>query len=146
VHNGGIGRITFTSPDFFLHFPPEKRYTCAHSTCLATNGGIIKFYPNWTALQHHNRTAHPPTCSHPSCNNRVFSSQKGLRAHQKLHEERAIEAEIDAAVGSEDENDDEPPRKKRRGGELGRDWKCNVGGCTKDFKSASLGQLLMLPS
>ncbi|KAJ7287319.1 transcription factor iiia [Mycena rebaudengoi] len=113
----------------------EKRYTCAHSTCLATNGGIIKFYPNWTALQHHNRTAHPPTCSHPSCNNRVFSSQKGLRAHQKLHEERAIEAEIDAAVGSEDENDDEPPRKKRRGGELGRDWKCNVGGCTKDFKS-----------
>lgn len=27
------------------------------------------------------------------------------------------------------------PRKRRRGGELGRDWKCEVEGCTKDFKS-----------
>ncbi|KAJ7350372.1 hypothetical protein DFH08DRAFT_108248 [Mycena albidolilacea] len=32
--------------------------------------------------------------------------------------------------------DGEPPRKKRRGGELGRDWKCEFDGCTKDFKSA----------
>ncbi|KAJ6576864.1 hypothetical protein B0H10DRAFT_2101879 [Mycena sp. CBHHK59/15] len=115
----------------------EKRYTCAHLTCLATNGETIKFYPNWTALQHHNRTVHPPTCSHPSCDGRVFSSQKGLRAHQKLHEERAAEADIDAAVAALDSEDadDEPPRKKRRGGELGRDWRCAVDSCTKDFKS-----------
>ncbi|KAJ7125020.1 hypothetical protein C8R44DRAFT_782068 [Mycena epipterygia] len=114
----------------------EKRYTCAHSACLPANGEAIKFYPTWTALQHHNRTDHPPQCSHPSCNGRIFSSQKGLRAHQKLHEQQAAEAEIDAAIASDSEDvQDERPRKKRRGGELGRDWKCDVDGCTKDFKS-----------
>ncbi|KAJ7128998.1 hypothetical protein C8R43DRAFT_689581 [Mycena crocata] len=110
----------------------EKRYACANPSCLPADGESIEFYPTWTALQHHNRTAHPPTCSHPSCNGRIFSSQKGLRAHQKLHEQQALEAEIDA-VGSESE--DERPRKKRRGGEVGRDWKCEVDGCTKEFKS-----------
>ncbi|KAJ7039136.1 transcription factor iiia [Mycena alexandri] len=112
----------------------EKRYTCANSTCLAVDGEPIKFYPTWTALQHHNRTAHPPTCSHSSCNNRAFSSQKGLRAHQKLHEQQAVEAEIDAAIDADD-GDAERPRKKRRGGDVGRDWKCDVDGCTKEFKS-----------
>jgi len=112
----------------------EKRYTCSHPTCLAANGDTLTFYPTWTALQHHNRTEHPPTCLHPSCNGRTFSSQKGLRAHQKIHEQQAAEAEIDAAVNTEDV-EGEPPRKKRRGGEVGRDWKCDVDGCTKDFKS-----------
>ncbi|KAK7057485.1 hypothetical protein R3P38DRAFT_2841252 [Favolaschia claudopus] len=111
----------------------ENRYTCSNPTCLAASGDTIKFYPTWTALQHHNRTEHPPTCTHPSCNNRVFSAQKGLRAHQKIHEQEAVEAELDAAMDVEE--DGEPPRKKRRGGEVGRDWKCNVDGCTKDFKS-----------
>ncbi|KAJ6558457.1 hypothetical protein DFH09DRAFT_1248073 [Mycena vulgaris] len=114
----------------------EKRYTCSHSTCLPANGEMLKFYPTWTALQHHTRTAHPPSCSDSSCHGRIFASQKGLRAHQKLHEQRAAEAEIDAAIDSDDEDaDEERPRKKRRGGELGRDWKCEVDGCTKDFKS-----------
>ncbi|KAF7362145.1 hypothetical protein MVEN_00560500 [Mycena venus] len=112
----------------------EKRYACSHPTCLAASGDTITFYPTWTALQHHNRTEHPPTCLHPSCNDRTFSSQKGLRAHQKIHEQQAAQAEIDAAVHDEDV-DGEPPRKKRRGGEVGRDWKCDVDGCTKDFKS-----------
>ncbi|KAJ7690695.1 hypothetical protein B0H17DRAFT_935848 [Mycena rosella] len=113
----------------------EKRYTCSHSTCLPTDGQMLTFFPTWTALQHHNRTAHPPHCSHPSCNGRTFSSQKGLRAHQKLHEQQAAEAEIECAVASDGEDDEERPRKRRRGGELGRDWKCEVGDCTKDFKS-----------
>ncbi|KAJ7668494.1 hypothetical protein DFH06DRAFT_1181869 [Mycena polygramma] len=112
----------------------EKRYGCADSVCVAANGDTIKFYPTWSALQHHNRTAHLPTCCHPSCNGRTFSSQKNLRAHQKLHEQHDTEAGIDALVNAEDV-DGEPPRKKRRGGEVGRDWKCEVDGCTKDFKS-----------
>ncbi|KAJ7647532.1 transcription factor iiia [Roridomyces roridus] len=107
----------------------EKRYTCSHAVCLAAE--TIHFYPTWTALQHHNRTAHPPTCLHPTCNGTVFASQKSLRAHQKLHEQQAIEAEIDA-IHDEDE---QPRKKRRRGGEVGRDWKCDVDGCTKDFKS-----------
>lgn len=35
-------------------------------------------------------------------------------------------------MGSDTED---PPRKKRRGGEAGRDWKCEVDDCGKDFKS-----------
>ena len=38
-----------------------------------------------------------------------------------------------------DENEAvEPPRKRRRGGEIGRDWKCDVDGCDKDFKSVGI--------
>lgn len=37
--------------------------------------------------------------------------------------------------GGADEGGDERPRKRRRGGEIGRDWQCEVEGCTKDFKS-----------
>lgn len=96
------------------------------------------FFQTWTALQHHIRSSHPPSCTHPSCNGRVFTTQKGLRAHQKLHEQRDLEAELDnvAADSEQDDEDTElPAKKKRRGGELGRDWKCDVDGCGKDFKS-----------
>lgn len=99
---------------------------------------ISVFFQTWTALQHHIRSSHPPSCTHPSCNGRVFTTQKGLRAHQKLHEQRDLEAELDnvAADSEQDDEDTElPAKKKRRGGELGRDWKCDVDGCGKDFKS-----------
>lgn len=116
----------------------ENRYTCVHLNCLAQHGGAPVFFQTWTALQHHIRSSHPPSCTHPSCNGRVFSTQKGLRAHQKLHEQRDLEAELDnVAADSEQDTDDIelPAKKKRRGGELGRDWKCDVDGCEKDFKS-----------
>ncbi len=67
----------------------------------------------------------------------MFSSQKGLRAHIKLHEQRDLENKLneheDGSSGEEG-----PPRKRRRGGEVGRDWKCEVEGCTKDFKSVRI--------
>jgi general transcription factor IIIA len=63
------------------------------------------------------------------CNGKTFSTQKGLRAHQKLHEQR----ELDIQLQSEDEEG--PPRKRRRGGEFGRDWGCEVIECGKKFKS-----------
>jgi general transcription factor IIIA len=81
------------------------------------------------------RTEHPPSCMHPSCNGRVFACQKNLREHQKLHDLRDLEEQINTAVMSETEDLDGPPLKKRRGGELGRDWKCTMDGCEKDFKS-----------
>ncbi|KAG6889107.1 hypothetical protein C0995_003676 [Termitomyces sp. Mi166 len=40
-----------------------------------------------------------------------------------------------AVSDAEDADSTQPPRKKRRGGEIGRDWKCDVDGCLKDFKS-----------
>lgn len=65
-----------------------------------------------------------------------------MRAHIKLHEERDVEMEIgDADSGNET---DRPPKKKRRGGEQGRDWKCEFVGCDKDFKSVSLFLLQLI--
>jgi len=54
-----------------------------------------------------------------------------------LHEERELEKELGDA-DSEDLDVMEPRQKRRRGGELGRDWRCDVDGCDKDFKSVSL--------
>ena len=78
---------------------------------------------------------HPPTCPYEECAGRMFSAQKGLRAHLKLHEQRVIEEHEHA---SSEEEDVALPRKRRRGGEVGRDWKCEVEGCAKDFKSVRL--------
>ncbi|KAI0735302.1 hypothetical protein C8Q76DRAFT_711770 [Earliella scabrosa] len=111
----------------------DKRYTCVHRSCLPVEGAPPTYYSTWSALQHHTRTAHPPTCPYPSCKGKTFTQQKGLRAHLKIHAQRDQEAELDdvPASGSEDER----PRKRRRGGEVGRDWVCEVEGCSKDFKS-----------
>ncbi|KIY53380.1 hypothetical protein FISHEDRAFT_7965, partial [Fistulina hepatica ATCC 64428] len=106
-----------------------KRYACSYTGCLS---GDPVYFQTWSALQHHIRTAHPAVCEHPSCHGRVFASQRNLRMHQKLHEEREVEEAL-----SDAEEDCEPPRTRRRGGELGRDWKCDVEGCGKDFKSKS---------
>lgn len=110
---------------------------CAHPSCLSPTS-TPKYFTTWTALQHHTRVDHPPTCTHPYCNGRVFASQKGLRAHQMLHEERDAEARLYAEMhdsDAEDSDGEAPPRKKRRGGELGRDWKCDMDTCDKSFKS-----------
>jgi len=118
----------------------ERRYTCIHPTCLPGPDSEPMYFSKWTALQHHMRTVHQPTCTHPSCNGRTFSSQKGLSAHLKLHEERDLEMKMrDATIPNpSDDDEDDLPLKKRRGGEIGRDWKCDKEGCDRDFKSASL--------
>ncbi|SRR5258708_4812705 len=113
----------------------ERRYTCVDPVCRTEPESA--FYPTWTALQHHIRTTHPPTCPRDECSGRIFSSHKGLRTHLKLHEQRHFENELDEHEDGGSEEDG-PPRKRRRGGEVGRDWKCEVEGCTKDFKSVRI--------
>ncbi|CDO72362.1 hypothetical protein BN946_scf184977.g59 [Trametes cinnabarina] len=66
---------------------------------------------------------------------KVFSQQKGLRAHLKIHAQREQEGDIDDVVAGSGSEDEERPRKRRRGGEVGRYWICDVDGCGKDFKS-----------
>ncbi|KAI0361765.1 hypothetical protein OH77DRAFT_1444612 [Trametes cingulata] len=112
-----------------------KRYTCVHKSCLPAEGTEPTYHSTWSALQHHMRTAHPPTCPHPSCKGKTFSQQKGLRAHLKIHAQREQEGDMDDAMAGSEPDADEPQRKKRRGGEVGRDWVCDVDGCGKDFKS-----------
>ena len=67
------------------------------------------------------------------CHAKPFSQQKGLKAHLKVHEGRAVDGRLDA--GEDTVNDDKPVVKRRRGREHGRDWVCDFEGCTKDFKS-----------
>ncbi|KAI8995510.1 hypothetical protein BD414DRAFT_479749 [Trametes punicea] len=112
-----------------------KRYTCVHKSCLPAEGTDPVYYPTWSALQHHMRSAHPPTCPHSSCNGKTFAQQKGLRAHLKIHAQREQEGDMDDAVAGYGSEDEGRPRKRRRGGEVGRDWVCDVDGCGKDFKS-----------
>lgn len=143
------------SPSFGITIPmltpsPDKRYTCINPTCLppiTSPATAPTYYPTWTSLQHHLRTAHPPTCVHPTCHGKTFSSQKGLRAHQKIHEEREVEVELELQRGVESDDEDgdgeeSRPRKRRRGGEMGRDWKCDVEGCGKDFKSVRVSRFI----
>ncbi|KAF9821931.1 hypothetical protein IEO21_00361 [Rhodonia placenta] len=113
----------------------DKRYTCAHQSCLPAPGVPPTYFPTWTALQHHMRTTHPPACPYASCSGRTFTAQKGLRAHLKIHAERELEAELEDTVGESADEADDKPRKRRRGGEVGRDWVCEETGCGKDFKS-----------
>ncbi|KAJ3524427.1 hypothetical protein NM688_g8565 [Phlebia brevispora] len=113
----------------------EKRYTCSHLSCLTATDTPPAYYATWTALQHHTRTAHPPTCPYAECNGKVFGAQKGLRAHLKVHEQREVEKGLRIDESDVEDDPDEPPRKRRRGGIVGRDWICNVEGCRKDFKS-----------
>ena len=114
----------------------ERRYTCSHESCLQREPR--EFFPNWTSLQVHTRTAHPPTCPYSSCKGKTFSQQKGLRAHLRLHEQREIEEALVGTGDADDEGDGRRTAKSRRGGEMGRDWKCSEAGCDKDFKSVYL--------
>ena len=54
---------------------------------------------------------------------------------------RLEEREADEELRSDSDADDEGERnldlKRRRDGKSGRDWKCDVKGCGKDFKSVS---------
>jgi general transcription factor IIIA len=123
----------------------DKRYTCSHVGCLPGPDKDPVFFGTWTTLQAHIRNDHPPTCMHPSCTGRTFASQHNLRAHQKLHEQQEVEALLRNGVNGStpgDATDPEccQPRKRRRGGELGRDWKCDFAGCEKDFKSVRCGR------
>ncbi|THH12074.1 hypothetical protein EW145_g244 [Phellinidium pouzarii] len=115
----------------------ERRYVCSHSSCSEKEAQV--YFSTWSALQTHSRLEHPAKCPYQSCNGKTFSQQKGLRAHLKIHEQREVELVLAGTVrddgGEADDEHEDRPIKRRRGGEVGRDWKCTEEGCTKDFKS-----------
>lgn len=115
----------------------ERRYTCCQPVCLQNTGNNRPHFRTWSDLQAHNRLAHPATCPYLSCNGRTFNSHKNLRGHLKVHEEREADEELRSDSDADDEGERNLDLKRRRDGKSGRDWKCDVKGCGKDFKSVS---------
>ncbi|EJD08590.1 uncharacterized protein FOMMEDRAFT_73501 [Fomitiporia mediterranea MF3/22] len=115
----------------------DHRYTCTHPACLSKSEN--EYFSAWSALQAHTRATHPPTCPYVSCNGKIFSQQKILRVHLKIHEQREAEQTLASTYRGDgceaDDEGEDRPSKRSRGGEVGRDWKCSESGCEKDFKS-----------
>ncbi|CCA73359.1 related to PZF1-TFIIIA (transcription initiation factor) [Serendipita indica DSM 11827] len=63
----------------------KNRYMCSVGDCITAGP---QYFQTWTQLQAHIRAAHPPTCPYEGCEEKTFSSQKNLKAHLKVHEER----------------------------------------------------------
>lgn len=122
-----------------------NRYACAETSCRGPDDSATpRYFQTWSELQAHHRDEHPRTCPHIECEGQTFTTQKGLRAHLKVHEERAADAEMGLIVGDEDDEvavtDVESTRvakRTRRGGESGREWECEEAGCELAFKSVS---------
>lgn len=133
THDGMKFKSSFGDKKAYSYL--EKRYTCVHLECIDSYEDTPTYFPTWSALQNHIRSAHPPTCAHVACAGRTFTTQKGLRAHIKLHEQRDMMEALEEK--SADDEADHQPAKRRRGGDWGRDWICDFEKCAKDFKSVT---------
>ncbi|OAX35339.1 hypothetical protein K503DRAFT_829507 [Rhizopogon vinicolor AM-OR11-026] len=98
------------------HAPPgTEPYICTHPRCIksfATNQKLRGHLKSFCLPSSSTEPAYPPSCMHPSCNGRTFTSQHDLRAHQKLHELEAL------LSGIETPGRTDYPRKRKRGGEM----------------------------
>jgi len=65
----------------------ETRYICMHASHRLASAegsppGQAPKFPTWSALQAHNKLAHPPACPHPECDGKVFKNTKALKKHR----------------------------------------------------------------
>ncbi|KAM0749429.1 hypothetical protein T439DRAFT_303315, partial [Meredithblackwellia eburnea MCA 4105] len=56
-----------------------NRYLCLHPLCPTPN------HSTWSSLQRHTKLVHPPTCPHPECHGKTFTTNRGLRNHEEMH-------------------------------------------------------------
>ena len=98
----------------------DERYVCLHASHAV--GGKPKF-ANWTALQAHNRTAHPPICPHAECDGKEFSSNKQLKKHMMRRHVDGVEEQMAESGESAEE-----PTSTETEGETERD----LDHCTDD--------------
>jgi general transcription factor IIIA len=132
-----------------------NRYVCSHET------HELLHFPNWSSLQAHLKDQHPPSCHYAECVGRTFGSQRSLKAHLKVHEEREIDLERQGVQSSEIHHTVHPllskkERKRKRqavvaggkspklvridDGEEGKAVACDHEGCTKAYKTVRLYQ------
>lgn len=63
-----------------------SRYNCTHRVCMA--GPLAnRCFGTWSALQKHHKFVHPPICPYPECDNKRFTTARGLRLHLIIHDE-----------------------------------------------------------
>ncbi|PVG04591.1 hypothetical protein CPB86DRAFT_777874 [Serendipita vermifera] len=108
----------------------SNRYMCAFPECFDS---ADRYFQTWSLLQAHIREKHPPSCPHSGCEGKTFSSQKNLKAHLKVHEERAVQETLVGAMQSDDSEIEH--QEAFRHNEINRDWKCDWRDCPKSFKS-----------
>ncbi len=137
-----------------------NRYACVHPECIQSTSSpdeaapSLRYFPTWTELQRHVRTVHPPVCPHTECKGRTFANTSNLKAHLRVHEQREREAELSRSLGLGGSNEEDEPQvlhgderasKRRRGGEIGRDWRCTEEDCERVFKSVCTFPSFPLP-
>ncbi|KAL8276893.1 hypothetical protein RQP46_010721 [Phenoliferia psychrophenolica] len=119
-----------------------SRYLCAHPACTVLPLPSRQF-SNWSALQKHTKSVHPPTCPHPECEGKTFTTARGLKWHLEVHDRkegdegargsskrRRIAAEDETEeedCSDESADDDEDPSTP---------FACTTGRCSRRFKSA----------
>lgn len=108
---------------------------CTDPKCLGSNSA---FYQTWTFLQAHIRNDHPPTCPYEGCG-RTFSSQKNMKAHLKVHQDRDLEAALVQQM------DTDMSDMEMNTTEVGKDWPCEWEGCEKAFKSVRNHFISLIP-
>lgn len=73
-----------SSPTCSLTNVTVTRYMCSHVACLPLPLEERQ-YPNWSALQKHSKSAHPPRCPYPECAGKKFTTHRGLKGHLDHH-------------------------------------------------------------
>jgi hypothetical protein len=97
---------------YLLSFPyAESRYTCMHPSHTTDAAAPPKF-ANWSALQAHNKSEHPPACHQPGCEGKTFANNKALKKHCiKMHldgvPEREQQENSSETEGQSDESREE---------------------------------------
>lgn len=64
-------------------------------------------FPTWSALQEHNKSAHPPICTYSECKGKKFKTAKTLKKHllrRHNHDGEAERAAEESAVESHAED------------------------------------------
>ncbi|KDE06418.1 hypothetical protein MVLG_03324 [Microbotryum lychnidis-dioicae p1A1 Lamole] len=97
-----------------------SRYLCIHRDCSSLSLSQRQ-HTTWSALQKHTKTVHPPRCHYPECDNKTFTTNRGLRNHIASIHEGSTSAEDTDAPHKTTTSRSRRKRKRRSGRKRGSD-------------------------
>ncbi|SCZ87852.1 BZ3500_MvSof-1268-A1-R1_Chr2-3g05320 [Microbotryum saponariae] len=97
-----------------------SRYLCIHRDCSSLRLSQRQ-HATWSALQKHTKTVHPPRCHYPECDNKTFTTNRGLRNHIATIHEGSTSAEDTDAPHKTTTSRSRRKRKRRSGRARGSD-------------------------